>query len=80
MPAKIRVRCKYLDCKFLDDLYCSVTDVEFDKKHGCLTYVAVEEVATEEEEPLEDDDLVEDEEEWVDEDDIEEDEAHEDEM
>jgi hypothetical protein len=77
MPAKIRVRCKYLDCKFLDDLYCSMTDVEFDKKHGCLTFVAVEE-APSEEEPLEEDDLVEDEEEWVDEDDIEEEDVNED--
>ena len=33
-----RIRCKYLDCVFLDDNYCSAALVELDSNRGCLTF------------------------------------------
>lgn len=33
-----RIRCKYLECEFLDDNYCSAALVELDSNHGCLTF------------------------------------------
>jgi len=33
-----RIRCKYLDCAFLDEGYCSAALVELDSNKGCLTY------------------------------------------
>lgn len=33
-----RIRCRYLDCAFLDEGYCSAAMVEVDPDNGCLTY------------------------------------------
>lgn len=33
-----RIRCKYLDCTFLEDGICSATTIELDPDEGCLTY------------------------------------------
>lgn len=33
-----RIRCKYLDCAFLDENYCSAALIELDSDKGCLTY------------------------------------------
>jgi len=33
-----RIRCRYLDCVFLDDGYCSAAAVEIDPNDGCATY------------------------------------------
>lgn len=33
-----RIRCKYLECEFLDDNYCSAALVELDSNRGCLTF------------------------------------------
>ncbi len=71
-----RIRCRYLDCIFLDDGYCSAAAVEIDPDTGCATYSPNEEAAAEnewdEEDELEeweeteiDDD---DEDSWLDED------------
>lgn len=44
-----RIRCKYLDCAFLDENYCSAALIELDSNKGCLTYSPVAET------PIEDD-------------------------
>ena len=33
-----RIRCHYIDCVFLDDVYCGAAAVEFDPDVGCMTY------------------------------------------
>ena len=38
-----RIRCKYLDCAFLDENYCSAALIELDSNKGCLTYSPVAE-------------------------------------
>ncbi|MHC1770505.1 MAG: hypothetical protein AB9907_02000 [Flexilinea sp.] len=62
-----RIRCKYLDCAFLDEGYCSAALVELDSNKGCLTYSPNAETPVEDDwtdtEELEDwEDLVEEEE------------------
>ena len=62
-----RIRCKYLDCAFLDEGYCSAALVELDSNKGCLTYSPNTETPVEDDwtdtEELEDwEDLVEEEE------------------
>jgi len=65
MSANIRIRCKYIDCQFLDALFCGKTDeIELDQKKGCLAYLPVQE-KTPEEDLVEDDELTEEEEEWM---------------
>ncbi len=44
-----RIRCRYLDCLFLDDGYCSAAAVEIDPDTGCATYSPNEEAADKEE-------------------------------
>ncbi|MCK5646432.1 MAG: hypothetical protein KAH97_06595 [Anaerolineales bacterium] len=39
-----RVRCRYLDCIFLDDGFCGTSAVEIDPDEGCLTYTQVDEI------------------------------------
>ena len=39
-----RIRCKYLDCAFLDENYCSAAMIELDSDKGCLTYKPIEEM------------------------------------
>ncbi|HEX7556903.1 MAG TPA: hypothetical protein VF338_09780 [Leptolinea sp.] len=65
MPANIRIRCKYLDCQFLDGLYCKKSDeVELDQKKGCLSYSPIKDEIPEDE-ALEDEEITEEEEEWM---------------
>ena len=65
MPATIRIRCKYIDCQYLDGLFCGKTDeVEIDPKKGCLSYLPVQEEAAGED-LVEDDEMAEEEEEWM---------------
>lgn len=33
-----RIRCRYPDCIFLDEGYCTAAIVEVDPNQGCLTY------------------------------------------
>ncbi len=57
-----RIKCRYLDCVFLDEGYCSAAAVEIDPDTGCATYsptdgvVAAEAWDEEESEEWEDDD------------------------
>jgi hypothetical protein len=44
-----RIRCRYLDCAFLDDGYCSAAMVELDPDNGCLTYSPSSDVTSEDE-------------------------------
>ena len=50
-----RIRCKYIDCTFLEDGICSATSIELDPDEGCLTYAQLGD-------PFEDDDWDEEEE------------------
>ena len=43
-----RIRCRYIDCVYLDDDYCSAASVEIDPDEGCLTYVRLGEIPEEE--------------------------------
>jgi hypothetical protein len=49
-----RIRCRYMDCIFLEENFCGAAAVEFDPDAGCLTYsqnadaVAEDEVEEEE--------------------------------
>jgi hypothetical protein len=78
-----RIRCRYVDCVFLEDGYCGAAAVEIDPDEGCLTYSHIDDVPPDEDWEEEDlEDLWEDEEEelypdneeeegdWVDEDDM----------
>lgn len=57
-----RIKCRYLDCVFLDEGYCSAAAVEIDPDTGCATYsptdgvVAAEAWDEEESEEWEEDD------------------------
>jgi hypothetical protein len=75
-----RIRCRYLDCSYLDEGYCGAAAVILDPDEGCLTYTQIDEVADEaewEDEELEElwdeeEDLLseDDEEIWLEEDEI----------
>lgn len=77
MPAKVRIRCKYIDCQFLEDLFCGKSDeVEIDQKKGCLAYLPIKN-ETPEDDLVEDDELSGEEEEWMElEDEEDEEDAH----
>ncbi len=59
-----RIRCRYEDCVFLEDGYCSTAEIELDPEMGCLTYTRYDELPVDEEEDWEDEELFEEEEEW----------------
>jgi hypothetical protein len=78
-----RIRCRYVDCVFLEDGYCGAAAVEIDPDEGCLTYSHIDDVPPDEDWEEEDlEDLWEDEEEelypdndeddgeWVDEEEV----------
>ncbi|MDF1499807.1 MAG: hypothetical protein P1P76_04990 [Anaerolineales bacterium] len=50
-----RIRCRYLDCVFLEDGYCGTSSVDLDPDEGCLTYTHLADVA--EDEDWEEDEL-----------------------
>jgi hypothetical protein len=39
-----KIRCRYIDCAFLDNGYCSAALIEVDPDSGCLTYSPTAEV------------------------------------
>lgn len=43
-----RIRCRYVDCVFLEDGFCGAAAVEVDPDEGCLTYSHIEDVSAEE--------------------------------
>ena len=56
-----RIRCAYEDCVFLDDHYCTASQVEIDPDQGCLTYKPVSEALDDwEDDALDDDDFLDD--------------------
>jgi len=71
MPANVRIRCHYIDCKFLDDLFCGNPSIEIAPKGGCQSYDPVESEETPEEEVELEDEAEEEEveEDWLEEDD-----------
>ena len=73
-----KIRCRYIDCAFLDDGYCSAALIEVDPDSGCLTYSPTAEVSHDDnwddEEELEEweeleEESEEDDDDWVDDDD-----------
>jgi len=44
-----RIRCRYVDCVFLEDGYCGAAAVEIDLDEGCLTYSHIDDVPADEE-------------------------------
>ncbi len=52
-----RIRCRYVDCVFLEEGYCGANSVEFDPDEGCLTYSSLEDISLVEDEDWEDEDL-----------------------
>ncbi|NIM94383.1 MAG: hypothetical protein GTO18_11835 [Anaerolineales bacterium] len=51
-----RVRCRYLDCIFLDEGYCTTEAIIIDPDEGCVTYTQLDDVTADkdwEEEELE---------------------------
>jgi len=36
-----RIRCRYLDCVYLEDGYCSSEVVEIDPDEGCVTFTLI---------------------------------------
>lgn len=69
MPANIRVRCRYTDCKNLDGLHCGSKEVEFTQKKFCLSYLPLEtQEIVEDDDELDEDDFI-DEDAWVEEED-----------
>jgi hypothetical protein len=44
-----RIRCRYLDCVYLEDGYCATGSIELDPDEGCLTYTHIGDVPEDEE-------------------------------
>jgi len=36
-----RIRCRYIDCVYLEDGFCGIASVEIDPDEGCRTYKRV---------------------------------------
>ena len=70
-----RIRCRYVDCVYLESGFCGADQIDLDPDLGCLTYSQEEEEALPKEEEWEEETL--DEEETWDEDELEEDEFEE---
>lgn len=60
-----RIRCRYVDCIFLEEGICGAEIVEFDPDEGCLTYTGIDDIALVEDEDWEEGDI---DEVWADED------------
>ena len=39
-----KIRCKYLDCAFLDEGYCSAAQIDLDSDKGCLMFQSNDEL------------------------------------
>jgi hypothetical protein len=59
-----RIRCRYIDCVFLEDGFCGANSIKLDPDEGCLTYRRIGDIP--EDEDWEEDEL---EEFWEEEDD-----------
>jgi hypothetical protein len=56
-----RIRCRYMDCIFLEENFCGAAAIELDPDAGCLTYSQSEETEAETKEEWEEDEF---DEEW----------------
>jgi hypothetical protein len=43
-----RIRCRYMDCIFLEENFCGAAAIELDPDAGCLTYSQTEKTEPEE--------------------------------
>jgi hypothetical protein len=55
-----QIRCRYIDCVFLEDGYCGAKGVEIDPDEGCLTYTSLDDLAMVDDEDWEDEEVWED--------------------
>ena len=55
-----RIRCRYIDCIFIEEGLCGAEAVEIDPDEGCLTYTELNEISLAEDEEWEEEDLEED--------------------
>jgi hypothetical protein len=44
-----RIRCRYMDCIFLEENFCGAAAIELDPDTGCQTYSQSEETETDQE-------------------------------
>ncbi|MBI9045117.1 MAG: DUF1540 domain-containing protein [Anaerolineaceae bacterium] len=52
-----KIRCHYLDCKFLDENYCSAAVIQVDPDTGCETYDPMKESQEEDKWDQDDDEI-----------------------
>ena len=55
-----RIRCRYIDCIFIEEGLCGAEAVEIDPDEGCLTYTELNDISLVEDEEWEEEDLEED--------------------
>ncbi len=73
-----RIRCRYIDCIFLESSFCGTDQIDLDPELGCLTYTQEEEdSAVGKEEEWEEEKAVDEKEEEWDEDELEDEELDE---
>ncbi len=52
-----RIRCRYIDCYFLEAGYCTAEIIRIDPDEGCLTYSHIDDVSLSEPEDWELDEI-----------------------
>jgi hypothetical protein len=52
-----RIRCRYIDCYFLESGYCTAEIIRLDPDEGCLTYSHIDDVTLSEPEDWELDEI-----------------------
>ena len=52
-----RIRCRYIDCIFIEEGLCGAEAVEIDPDEGCLTYTELNDISLVEDEEWEEEDL-----------------------
>jgi hypothetical protein len=57
-----RIRCRYIDCVYLEDGFCGAPTIDLDPDEGCLKYTRIGEVAEDDWEEEELDEVWDDEE------------------
>jgi hypothetical protein len=62
-----QIRCRYVDCFFLESGYCTAEVVKIDPDEGCMTYTRIGDVSLEDVEDWDDEELDDMDELWVDE-------------
>lgn len=52
-----QIRCRYVDCVFLESSFCMAETVKIDPDEGCVTYARIGDVSLEDVEDWEDEEL-----------------------